>query len=152
MIIDTRDRRILACLQMDCRMSNADLAEQVGMSASACWRRIRAFEEAGIIERYGAVLSPEKLGLEFEAIVLVQLTRHDPDKLQDLVRVIEHRPEVLTCFATTGQADYHMHVLFPDITAYNDFLEKTLFRLPAVASAQTNVVLRKIKRAEAIAP
>lgn len=152
MQLDLRDRHILALLQKDCRISNADLAEQVSMSTSACWRRVRAFEEAGIIQHYGAVLNPEKVGLEFEAIVLVQLTRHDPDKLQDLVRVIELRPEVLTCFATTGQADYHMHVLFPDIATYNDFLANTLFRLPAVASAQTNVVLRKIKRAEAIAP
>lgn len=152
MQLDSRDRRILTLLQQDCRISNADLADRVGMSASACWRRVRAFEDAGVIRRYGAVLNPEKVGLEFEAIVLVQLTRHDPDNLQELVRVIELRPEVLECFATTGQADYHMHVLFPDIATYNDFLENTLFRLPAVASAQTNVVLRKIKRAEAIAP
>lgn len=150
--LDSRDRQILDLLQKDCRISNADLAEKVGMSASACWRRVRAFEDSGIIERYSAVLNPDKVGLEFEAIVLVQLTRHDPDNLTDLVRVITLRPEVLDCFATTGQADYHMHVLFPDIATYNDFLENVLFRLPAVDSAQTNVVLRKIKRAEAIAP
>ena len=133
-------------------MSNAEIAEQVGMSASACWRRVRSFEEAGVIRRYSAVLNPEKVGLEFEAIVLVQLTRHDPDNLTNLMRVIDRSPNVIECFATTGQADYHMHVLFPDIAAYNAFLETVLFRLPAVASAQTNVVLRKIKRAEAIAP
>ncbi|SHJ30307.1 DNA-binding transcriptional regulator, Lrp family [Shimia gijangensis] len=152
MQLNNRDRRILALLQQDCRISNADLAQKVGMSASACWRRVRAFEEAGIIARYGAVLNPDKVGLEFEAIVLVQLTRHDPDNLAELVRVIEMRPEVLECFATTGQADYHMHVLFADIATYNDFLENVLFRLPAVASAQTNVVLRKIKRAAVISP
>lgn len=152
MEFDDRDRKILALLQSDCRISNADLADRVGMSASACWRRVRAFEEAGIIERYGAVLNPERLGLEFEAIVLIQLTRHDPDKLSELVRVIGQRPEVLSCYATTGQSDYHMHVLFPDIATYNAFLETVLFRMPAVASAQTNVVLRKIKRTEAIAP
>ncbi len=152
MQLDFRDRRILHFLQEDCRISNADLAEKVGMSASACWRRVRAFEDAGIIARYGAVLNPEKIGLEFEAIILVQLTRHDPENLKELVRVIEQRPEVQTCFATTGQSDYHMHVLFPDIAAYNEFLETVLFRLPAVASAQTNVVLRKIKRSAAITP
>lgn len=152
MDLDQRDGHILDLLQRDCRISNADLAEKVGMSASACWRRVRAFEESGIIERYGAVVNPENVGLEFEAIVLVQLTRHDPDKLAELVRVIELRAEVLECFATTGQADYHMHVLFPDIATYNEFLESVLFRLPAVASAQTNVVLRKIKRAAVISP
>lgn len=152
MKLDARDRKILEELQRDCRISNADLAEKVGMSASACWRRVRAFEDARIIVRYGAVLNPDQVGLEFEAIVLVQLTRHDPDNLKELVRVIESRSEVLECFATTGQADYHMHVLFSDIKAYNNFLENTLFSLAAVASAQTNVVLRKIKRSTVITP
>ncbi len=105
MLFDNRDRKILALLQADCRISNADLAEKVGMSASACWRRVRAFEEAGIIERYGAVVRPEKVGLEFEAIVLIQLTRHDPDKLAELVKFIDQSPEVQSCFATTGQSD-----------------------------------------------
>lgn len=146
MKLDDRDLRILALLQLDCRISNADLADAVGMSASALWRRVRALEEGGVIERYGAVVRPSAMGLEFEAIVLVHLTRHDPDKIVEFIRAVETSPEVQDCYATTGQADYHLRVLCKDLTAYNVFLETFLFRLPAVASAQTNVILRAVKR------
>lgn len=140
------DLKLLAVLQKDCRLSNSDLAERVGMSISACWRRVRALEEAGVIERYAAQVNPRKIGLEFQALVHVQLTRHAPDKIVDFIRAVEASPEVKECYATTGQADYHLRVLSRDIEAYNRFLESFLFRLPAVSSAQTNVVLRTIKR------
>ncbi len=133
-------------------MSNADLAEAVGMSASALWRRVRALEDAGVIERYGAVVNPAAMGLDFHAIVHVHLTRHDPDKLSDFIRAVNLNPLVQECYATTGQADYHLRVLAPDLEAYNRFLEEFLFRLPAVASAQTNVVLRTLKRDEPVLP
>lgn len=144
--LDDRDLHILTLLQKDCRMSNADLAGAVGMSASALWRRVRSMEEAGIIERYGAVISPARMGLGFEAIVHVRLTRHDPDKIVGFIRAVEASAEIQECYATTGQADYHLRVLCRDLDAYNRFLERFLFRLPAVDSAQTNVVLRTIKR------
>lgn len=146
MEFDARDRHILRLLQVDCRVSNAELAEKVGMSASACWRRVRLFEETGLIERYRADISAPKAGLGFQAIVHVQLTRHNPEHLSGFISAITHRAEVLDCFATTGQADYHLRVLCKDISDYNRFLEEFLFRLPAVESAQTNVVLRDIKR------
>ncbi|AUQ67644.1 Lrp/AsnC family transcriptional regulator [Phaeobacter inhibens] len=150
--LDDRDRRILTLLQRDARMSNADLADAVGMSASALWRRVRTLEEAGVIERYGAVVNAKAMGLGFHAIVHVQLTRHDRDKLADFIRAVETSRLVQECYATTGQSDYHLRVLAPDLDAYNRFLEEFLFRLPAVASAQTNVVLRTIKRDEPVAP
>ncbi|TVS01765.1 MAG: Lrp/AsnC family transcriptional regulator [Rhodobacteraceae bacterium] len=145
MQLDDRDLRLLQLLQEDNRIATAALAEQVGMSTSACWRRIRAFEEAGIITGYGARVDPVQLGLGFQAIVHVHLTRHDPAQLVEFIRAVEARDEVMDCFATTGQADYHLRVLCRDIAAYNQFLEGFLFRLPAVQSAQTNVVLREIK-------
>ncbi len=150
--LDDRDRRILTMLQRDCRISNADLAEAVGMSASALWRRVRSLEELGVIERYGAIVNPSVMGLSFEAIVHVHLTRHDPDKIVEFIRSVENSPEVQECYATTGQADYHLRVLCRDLSAYNLFLEDFLFRLPAVASAQTNVVLRTIKRNRPVEP
>ncbi|MBK0327406.1 Lrp/AsnC family transcriptional regulator [Rhodobacteraceae bacterium F11138] len=146
MQLDDRDIRILAHLQKDCRISNADLAESVGMSASALWRRVRSLEEAGVIERYGAVVNPAQMGLAFHAIVHVQLTRHEQGRLDDFIHAVEGRSEVQECYATTGQSDYYLRVLCRDLDAYNRFLEDFLFRLPAVDSAQTNVVLRTIKR------
>ncbi len=145
MTLDDLDWKLLTFLQKDCRISNADLADAAGLSASSCWRRVRALEEAGLIQRYAAVLDPARAGMGFQAMVHVQLTRHDPEKLAEFIRVIEDRPEVVECFATTGQADYHVRVIVRDLEAYNQFLEDVLFRLPAVASAQTNVILRSVK-------
>lgn len=148
--MDKRDHEILNLLQKDCRISNAELAEKVGMSASSCWRRVHALEDERVIERYSAAINPVKVGLTFQAIVHVQLTRHDPDNNAEFNRAINMRPEVQECYATTGQADYHLRVLCDDLDAYNSFLEDFLFRHPAVQSAQTNVVLREVKRASAI--
>lgn len=146
MELDERDKKILKLLQDDCRISNADLAEKVGMSPSACWRKTRALEDLGVIDGYRADIRPQAVGLNFEALVHVQLTRHNPEHLSRFIAAIQTRREVMDCYATTGRADYHLRVLCRDIAAYNQFLETFLFRLPAVESAQTNVVLREIKR------
>jgi DNA-binding Lrp family transcriptional regulator len=143
--MDPVDKRILAALTQDSRISNADLADRVGLSPSSCWRRVNALEESGIIRTYTVDLDDEKRGLGFGAIVHVHLTRHDPDQLDAFIRAVQDRPEIRACYATTGQADYHLHVVCADIEDYNIFLERVLFRIPAVASAQTNVILRTIK-------
>jgi len=142
---DETDVKILRALSKDSRISNADLAEKVGLSASSCWRRVRALEEAGVIEGYTIRINDARRGLGFKAIVHVQLTRHDPEQQQVFIRAVRHREEVRACYATTGQADYHLHVTCADIDAYNRFLEQFLFRIPAVSSAQTNVILRSVK-------
>jgi DNA-binding Lrp family transcriptional regulator len=144
--LDAIDQRILQTLQEDSRISNADLAEKAGLSSSSCWRRVKALEESGVIRHYTVALDDEKQGLGFGAIVHVHLTRHDPEQLDAFIRAVQNRPEIRACYATTGQADYHLHVACADIEAYNQFLERVLFRIPAVASAQTNVILRTIKR------
>lgn len=143
--LSDKDLKILTALKTDCRIANAELAERVGMSASACWRRVRSLEEAGVIERYAAQVDPAKIGLGFHALVHVQLVRHAPEKMLDFIRAVEVNSDIQECYATTGQADYHLRVLTKDIEAYNRFLELFLFQQPAVSSAQTNVVLRTIK-------
>jgi Lrp/AsnC family transcriptional regulator, leucine-responsive regulatory protein len=143
--MDATDRRLLLLLQEDSRLPNAQLAERLNISTSACWRRVRALEEAGVITRYAAVVSPQAIGLHFEAIVHVSLTRHDAEALARFIKAVQSRDEVIDCYATTGQADYHLHVLCRDIEAYNEFLEHFLFTQAAVNSAHTNVVLRRIK-------
>lgn len=145
--LDERDRSLVRALQRDSRISNADLADIAGMSVSACWRRVKALEEAGVIRRYAAVVDPERIGLGFQALTHVELMRHDPDNVASFIRAVEARREVQECWATTGQADYTMRVVVADIAAYNRFLEEFLFRQPAVRAAQTNVVLRDVKRA-----
>ena len=143
--MDATDRKLLSLLQSDSRLPNAQLAERLNISASACWRRVKALEEAGVITRYAAVVDPQALGLMFEAIVHVHLTRHDTEALDRFISAVRQRDEVMDVYATTGKADYHLRVLCRDIDGYNAFLEQFLFTQPVVNSAQTNVVLRRIK-------
>ncbi|SEJ76015.1 transcriptional regulator, AsnC family [Pseudooceanicola nitratireducens] len=145
MQLDDRDRKILSLLQKDSRISNADLADAVGMSASALWRKVRALEDAGVIDTYRIRVNPEALGLTFHAIVHVELTRHDRQAIEAFIQAVRSAPEVQDCYATTGRADYHLRILCADLAAYNRFMDDFLFRLPAVSSAQTNVVLKSIK-------
>jgi Lrp/AsnC family transcriptional regulator, leucine-responsive regulatory protein len=150
--MDDTDRKILLMLQTDSRVANAQLAERLNISASACWRRVRALEDSGVIERYAAVVNPVAMGLGFEAIVHVHLTRHDTEALDRFIAAVQLRHEVTDVYATTGQADYHLRILCRDIDAYNAFLEQFLFMQPAVDSAQTNVVLRRIKSRAPVRP
>jgi len=152
MLEEDQNYEILKHLQSDCRISNVELAQKVGMSASACWRRVQALEENGIIERYGAVINPEKIGLNLHAIVHIQLVRHEQDKLDHFMEAITNRPEIQECLATTGQADYHLRIRCRDLNAYNNFLEDFLFRIPAIKNAQTNIILKEVKRSGVLTP
>ena len=139
------DRRILRLLQADARRSNQELADLANLSASACWRRVRSLEEAGIVRRYAAIVDAERAGFQFSAIVHVTLTRHEASHVDAFISRIADRPEVLECLSTTGDADYHLKVVCADKDAYNRFLEQFLFKLPGIAHVRTNLVLKEIK-------
>ncbi len=145
MTLEEQDRRILRVLQENGRISNQELAEAVGMSPSACWRRVRALEDGGMVTGYAALVDAQSAGLSFQAIVHVTLTRHDQGHVETFIREVQRRPEVLDCFATTGEADYHLRVICSGLDAYNQFLEGFLFRLPGIATVRTNLVLKEIK-------
>ena len=139
------DRQLLNALQEDGRISNQDLAERAAMSASACWRRVRALEEGGVIERYTALVNPEAVGLGFHAMVHVVLSRHQAGHVENFIQAVMTRPEVLDCFATTGDADYHLRIRCRDLAAYNAFLEEFMFSLEGVSTVKTNLILRQLK-------
>ena len=145
MQLSESDRRLIRLLQHDGRMSNQDLADRAGLSASACWRRVKALEEAGVISGYVAEVNAERAGLGFGAIVQVRLTRHDTAHLDQFIEAVSRRAEVLELFCTTGEADYHLRVVCEDKHAYNNFLETFLFRLPGIAQVRTNLILKEIK-------
>lgn len=126
-------------------MTNQLLAADVGMSSSACWRRVRALEEEGVISGYAALVDREKAGFATSAILHVSLERHDARFVEEFVSRVSARPEVLECFATTGDADYHLRVVVRDMRAYNDFLDNFMFRLPGIRTVRTNVILKEIK-------
>ncbi|MGE5159360.1 MAG: Lrp/AsnC family transcriptional regulator [Gemmatimonas sp.] len=149
-MVEEQDQRILSELQKDGRATNQQLAEAVGMSTSACWRRVRALEEAGIIRGYSALLDRERAGFATSAVLHVSLERHDAKFVDEFVAQVSRRSEVLECFATTGDADYHLRVVVRDMKAYNDFLDTFMFRLPGIRYVRTNMILKEIKTAVAL--
>lgn len=148
--MEPQDLRILAELQRNARCTNQELAETVGMSTSACWRRVKALEEAGLIQGYAALVDREKAGFALSAILHVTLQRHEERFVEDFVRRVQQRAEVLECYATTGDADYHLRVVVTDIAAYNHFLDSFLIKLPGVGNVRTNVILKEIKTTVAL--
>lgn len=133
MPIDQTDKQLLRELQQDCQRSNQVLADEVNLSASACWRRVKSLEEQGVIRRYAAIVDRDKAGLRFHAIVLVSLTRQTAQVVTPFIEAIRTRNEVIECFATTGDADYHLCVACTDQSAFNQFLDHFLFQLQGVA-------------------
>ncbi|MBQ0824744.1 Lrp/AsnC family transcriptional regulator [Microvirga terrae] len=149
-MIEKQDEHILAQLQREGRTTNQQLADDVGMSTSACWRRVRTLEETGVITGYAALVDREKAGFATSAILHVSLERHDAKFVDEFVSRVTARAEVLECFATTGDADYHLRVVVRDMHAYNEFLDQFMFRLPGIRTVRTNVVLKEIKTSVAL--
>ncbi|NIV17861.1 MAG: winged helix-turn-helix transcriptional regulator [Woeseiaceae bacterium] len=144
-MLTQKDRRILAELQRDSRLTTQDLADRVGMSSSATWRRIRSLEEAGVIDRYAVIVNPKKAGFTLSSMVQVSLGRHEQANVENFIREVLQHPEVLECFATSGEADFHLRVVVEDIDAYNRFLDDFIFKLPGVSQVRSNIVLKEIK-------
>jgi len=140
-----KDRNILAELQRDSRLTMQQLADKVGMSSSACWRRVRSLEDAGVIARYAAILDPKKAGFSLSSMTRVTLARHKKQHVEDFIREVKRHPEVLECFATSGEADFHLRVVVEDMDAYNAFLDDFIFRLPGVSQVRSDIVLKEIK-------
>ena len=144
-MLELKDRRILAEFQGDSRLTMQELAERVGMSSSACWRRVKALEEAGVIDRYAVIVDTRKAGFGLSSIVHVSLARHEQKNVSNFIREVLRHPEVLECFATSGEADFHLRVVVEDIDAYNEFLDDFIFKLPGVSQVRSNIVLKEIK-------
>ena len=144
-MLGNKDRRILAELQRDSRLTNQELADKVGMSSSATWRRVKGLEEDGVIDRYTAIVNPKKAGFGLASMVQVSLARHEQANVERFIHEVLRHPEVLECFATSGEADFHLRVVVEDIDAYNVFLDDFIFRLPGVSQVRSNIVLKEIK-------
>ncbi|MBV0933601.1 Lrp/AsnC family transcriptional regulator [Marinobacterium weihaiense] len=146
--LDSFDRKILQRLQQDGRIRNQQLADQVGLSPAACWRRVRALEEQGVIEGYSAQLNAEVMGQALSVFVLVSLQRHTIDSTEEFERQVKTYPEVLQCFAVTGNADFVLRVVVPDMRAYDRFLNEKIFTLQGIAQVHSNFALREIKNTQ----
>lgn len=143
--LDASDLKLLRILQKRCRGSSQELAEETAMSPATCWRRMKALEERGFIKEYSAKLDRRALGFMLSAFVHVSIDRRYSEVVEDVAVEIAKRPEVLECYATTGDSDFTLRVVAKDIEDYDNFLENFLFRLPGVGQVRSSIALREIK-------
>lgn len=143
--LDRQDIVLLTELQRDSRQTVQQLAERVSLSSTPCWKRIKEMEAAGVIRGYTALVDREKVGLALCVIAEVNLSRHTEDEVTRFEQAIAGCPQIVGCYSTTGQADYVIKVLAPDIKSYERFLHETVFKLPGVTHVRSSVVLKEIK-------
>jgi Lrp/AsnC family leucine-responsive transcriptional regulator len=143
--LSASDRRILRSLQSDGRMTNAALAERVGLAASPCLRRLKGLEDDGIIEGYRAVVNRKALGFEVEAFVFIKLEQSEPGWRTRLVERLKGYDEVIACYALAGEVDLIVHAVARDIESFGEFTMNRLLVLPGVADVRSSFVLSSIK-------
>lgn len=143
--IDSVNAQLLTLLQDEGRMTNAKLAERLGMSETPCWRRLKRLEESGVIEGYQANLNRRKLGLGVMAFVQLRCAEHDQAATAEFQRIVETTPNILSCHNTTGADDFLLIVVAKDLDDYSVFVDSTLRRLPGVTSIRSNLSLKEMK-------
>jgi Lrp/AsnC family leucine-responsive transcriptional regulator len=140
------DRRILRTIQPDGRITNAALAEKVGLAASPCLRRLKALEEDGIIEGYRANVNRKALGFEVEAFVFIKLEQSEPGWRTRLVDLINSYDQVIACYALAGEVDLLVHAVAEDIESFGEFTMNRLLVLPGVGDVRSSFVLSTVKK------
>jgi len=146
--LDRTDRKILAELQRDGRLSNQELADRVSLSPSPCLRRVRRLEERGYIKRYVALIDAEKVGLGLLAYVSIRLDKHvggSHAPMGEFARDVQRWPEVVECYAMSGDMDYLLRVQVADLAHFSSFAMDTLMRHPAVVDMKSFFALQQIK-------
>src|SRR5690349_12894252 len=142
---DAIDARILAALQEDARLSNVELAERVGLSPSPCLRRVKLLEKAGVIERYRANLARGKVGLGLTVFVGIKVDGHRDANANALQETMHRLPQVVACHLVSGEADFLLEVVVPDLAHYENFLVGTLLKMPMIKDIRSNFAIRTVK-------
>ena len=143
--IDRLDRKILRILQDDGRISNVNLAQRVGLSATACNERVRKLEREGVIDGYHARINPAKLGANLMVFVEITLTRTSPDAFAEFSAAVRETPEILECHLVAGDFDFLIKARVPDMPSYRKLLGETILTMPGVNESRTYVVMEEIK-------
>ena len=146
MKLDHIDHKILRYLQENARITNADLADKVGLSPTPCLRRLRRLEADGVIKGYHTEIDREALGVNVTVIILVKLEREDDKTLREFEAEIKKRPEVMECYLVTGKFDYFIRVLVPTLSSYETFLSETILRMQNIATVESSFTLREVER------
>jgi len=144
--LDAIDRRIIRALQRNARMSNVDLASEVGLSPSPCLRRVKLLEDRGIIDQYTALLNGPAIGLGLTVFARIWFKTQDAETTNQFAETVRKFPEVAECYLTTGECDAIMRIVTADLHAYWRFQSDYLMRIPSVQSVKTDVPMETIKR------
>lgn len=150
MNLDKLDLAILKQLQENARLSNNELAEKVGLSASPCWRRVKRLEENGVIRGYVALLEPEYTGTPIQAYAHISLSDHRPDSIEEFDHFVAGCPDILECCSLSGQYDYLLKIVSTSMASYEHFISSQLLHLPGVQSVNTSFVLDQKKYTTAL--
>jgi Lrp/AsnC family transcriptional regulator len=145
MNLSPTDIKILSLLQQDASLTAAEIAQQVNLSTSPCWRRINRLEKEGLIEKKVALLNLEKLGMGLVVFARIRLSKNDEDSLQVFEDKVRSFEEVFECYTVTGSADYFLKIITRDIKHYDRFLRRHLIQIPTVRDINSNVAVTKIK-------
>lgn len=149
--LDSYDKHILSILQEDGKISNQDLAERVGLSASPCLRRVKALEDRGIIKSYRALLDTKKMDLGLTALIQISMDKHTTERFGSFEKEIVAIPEILECLLITGQsADYQLKVIVKDLEEYQKLLLHKITKIPGVTGVHSSFVLNKVIEKTAI--
>ena len=139
------DIKILGLLQQDASLTAAEIAEQVNLSVSPCWRRISRLEKEGVITRKVALLNAEKLGIGMVIFARISLSQNDESSLHTFEERVRQYPEVVECYTVTGSADYFLKIVTRDIKQYDRFLRRYLLQIPHVRDVNSNVAVTQVK-------
>lgn len=148
--LDAIDRAILRELQHDAKLSNVDLAQRVHLSPSACLRRVKQLEDAGVIAQYVALLNPKAIGQPGTSFTIVNVERTTPDTLRSFEQAVRDEPQILDCFYVAGSNDYLLRFTYRDAEDLEQFHADVLARLPGVVRSNSMLVLRTVKRTTAL--
>ncbi len=147
---DAIDRAILRELQHDAKLSNVELAQRVHLSPSACLRRVKQLEDAGVIAQYVALLNPKAVGQPGTSYTIVNVERTTPDTLRSFEQAVRDEPQILDCFYVAGSNDYLLRFTYRDAEDLEAFHSDVLARLPGVVRSNSMLVLRTVKRTTAL--
>lgn len=148
--LDAIDRRLLAILQHNGRLTATELAERVGLTTSPCLRRLRLLEESGVIRGYSALLDQEKVGLPVSVFVSIKLERQNEEGLRLFETAVRDCPEVLDCYLMTGPRDYLLRVVARDLADYERFVKETLTRIEGIANIESSFALGQVKHSNVL--
>ena len=148
-MLDPKDRAILRHLQQDCSLPIEEIAGKVNLSRNACWRRVKLLEEKGVIRARVALLDPASLNLGLTAFIAVKTAQHEPKWLEKFAAATKDLPEIIGVYRTTGETDYLLEAVVPDIAGYDALYKRLIAKIP-LTDVSSSFVMEKIKETTAL--